>query len=531
MKKLLCALLSLLLAALPALAEAPRVEYADQGGVRVFVEDGLAGLMDADGNVLLDAAYDCIEPFAGMDFTVMRRGDKQGVVRRDGRVAIPCEYEWIYLYPGMRLAVCDDAVFDLDTGGVWMTLGNHQEIDVDERYAYVLTFGEEGFGYDPPFYSEVYDRDRRLAFSANAWFVRGFEPDYAILAFDDGVYGAMDAAGNIVAGGLYSPPWTDGQDYAYDDAPRAGALHVVREVKNPLDDWLKPLRLDRSCVRRYIKKLGFNLDGRWTEALMEFYEDGSMCGVVEPDGTTRFEMPGAGIYGPDEAGLYRVQTSGYAGLARDQDLWVYIHQDGSPAIDAEYTDAYPFVDGAAVVCERGAYHLIDVSGRPVGDFTWTWEPDMWSTAVLTLPVIPIDNPDGDGYRVIDRRGEYVTDEVFSDATDVLGDNLLLFDEAGSVCLMDGSGNVTLRAPSDDAVWSGMDHEAIGVLQGGKWGVLAVVGDRAGEWLVPPEYAEVEWLEGGGFRLRLNEVEDDAVYADRDGHILGPAPAYELYVDF
>ena len=527
MKRMLLALLCVLLA-LPALAEAPaRVEYADQGGVRVFEEGGAVGLMDAGGNVLLPAEYDCIEPFAGADFAVVHRDGRKGVVRRDGSVVAPCGWDRVELFPEMRLAVCDDDAVDLDTGEVWLSAGELQEIDVDARYVYVLTYGEEGFGYDPPYHTDVYDSNRDLVFSEAAWFVRGFDPDYAVLLFDDDTYGAMDTAGNIIARDLFEPPWTDGQGYAYDDALRTGALHVVRRVKNRLDSWLKPLKLDRHHVEYYLDLLGIDRTRRWAEALMDFYEDSSVCGIVEPDGTTRFEMAGAAIYGPDDAGLYCVQTSGYANIVRDQDMWVYVDRDGNPAIDAKYGEAYPFVDGVAVVRERGRYHLIDTDGNPVGDMTWRWRPDMWTTDALALGVIPIENPDGDGYCVIDRRGEYVTDEVFSDATDVFGGELLILtDRQRRICLMDGSGAVTLRVPTDDCIWHGMDDEAMGVRVDEKWGVMAVVGDRAGKWLIEPKYALMEWMENGcGFRLQQSLDSASGVYADREGNILGPAPHF------
>lgn len=535
MKRAMLMLLCLLLAALPARAEEPAcVEYADQGGVRVFVEDGKAGLMDAGGGVLLPAEYESIEPFAGSDFAVVRSGGLAGVVRRDGSLAVPCEWGSVKLSAALRVAVCwDDSdavrVVRLDTGEAMLEGGRHVMLDADDRFITRMEYGEEGFGYDPPYHTDVYDADGALRFSIDAWLIKGFAQDYAAAMFGDWTYGMIDAEGNVIIRGLRESPWTDGQDYAYDDAPRAGAIHWVREVKNPLNRWLKPLKLDRHHVEYYLDLLGVRREGRLRAALMELYEDGSLCGVVESDGTPRFEMPGAGVWGPDDAGLYRVQTSGYSSIVRDQDMWVYVDRDGSPAIEAKYNEAYPFVDGAAVVCARGQWHLIDAHGEPVDDLTWSWGPDMWSSEALALPVIPIENPDGDGYRVIDRRGEYVTDEVFQSAGEVFGgDRLMLTDMDGGLCLMDDAGNVTLRAPTGDLWWDA-DGEAVALQQGGKWGVLAAAGARAGQWLVAPEYAEVERLEnGGGFRLRLGADAGDAVYADRAGNILGPAPAFVDY---
>ena len=83
MKRRLLAL-ALCLAFVCGTALAERQLYADQDGLRVFVEDGKAGLLDAAGQVLLDAEYDYIEPFDGADYAVVSRDGLKGVVFRDG---------------------------------------------------------------------------------------------------------------------------------------------------------------------------------------------------------------------------------------------------------------------------------------------------------------------------------------------------------------------------------------------------------------------------------------------------------------
>lgn len=542
MKKIALILLLALVLSIPAMAEAApeRTVYADQGGVCVFVENGLAGLMDAGGNVLLPAEYDTIEPFLGADWAIVHRGEKRGVVGRDGHIAIPCEWEWIELYPGVRLASCRNdwdtqQIVDLDTGAVWMTAGDHLAFDADDDCAYVLTFGEAGFGYEPPYHTDVYDCDRKLLFGADAWFVRGFDSDYAILAFDDDTYGAMNRDGKILVSGLSSMPWTDGGDNAY-GSTRTGALHTVRTVKNPLNDWLRPLKLDRHHMEYYLGLLGIDLDRRWAEALLSFYDDGCACGIVEPDGTPRFEITGAAIYGPDEAGLYRYQASGYDGIILPTDMWGYVDRDGNPVLEAVYNEAYPFVDGAAVVRQGKRWHLIDVEGNQVGDITWTWRPNDWRLDTLALPVIPIENPDGEGYRVIDRRGAYVTDEVFQTAGDAFNGRLLVLVEMDEhqndleqrLCIMDGSGKVTLRLPNDLYLWA-EDDDAIAVRQDGGVGLMAVDGARAGEWLIPPQYDGIHRQESGAYYLWRSD--GSAVLADGEGNVFGPGPAYEPAYDF
>ena len=112
---------------IPAGAWAERQVYADQGGVCVFVEDGRAGLMDSDGNVLLEAAYDFIEPFGDSEWAVISRDGLKGVVRRDGEVVLPCQWEWLTVYPqwGMAVGTANGVnpartLYDLHTGEVLM---------------------------------------------------------------------------------------------------------------------------------------------------------------------------------------------------------------------------------------------------------------------------------------------------------------------------------------------------------------------------------------------------------------------------
>ena len=170
---------------------------------------------------------------------------------------------------------------------------------------------------------------------------------------------------------------------------------------------------------------------------------------------------------------------------------------------------------------EGIGHLIDAAGDPVGALDWAWGPDVWSLDALELPVIPIQ--EGDGYRIIDRRGNYVTDEVFRSAGTTFGGRLMLTDRDGSLCLMDGAGNIALRASAEEWSFYDGDAEAVWILRDGLWGRMAATGERAGEWLIPPAYAGHERLDGGGFYLK--KPDGTAVYADESGAELGPARAY------
>ena len=524
MKRRLILVLCLLVAALltlDALAEtAPRrTLYADQGGVRVFAENGLAGLADAEGNVLLPAEYDAIEPFGDSDFARTRRRYKYGVVRRDGSMAAACRWDNVEIHGAWRLAECyandgdTHALIDLQSGetrwsGGWPPL-------VDDDYVYALTsFGRLGFGGpEPPYHTDVYDRDWNVALEVDGWFETGFEAGRALVLGSDGAYRVIGPDGRALADGFEGHVWGEGGRFFYD-----------RRVHNPLNRLLKPLQLDRRHMAYDLSLLGVRREGRWATALLNLYEDGSRCGIIEADGR-RVEAIGTRIVGPDEAGLYRVNAGGRWWAAGEADRWGYVDADGAAVIDAAYDEAGPFVDGAAAVRKGRRWFLIDARGERVGDITWKRADWGWHEMWSQLPLMPVGNPK-DGVRVVDRRGEYVTDEVFSEALGVYAGKYLVlrdgfgdWDDERHVCLVDMGGGVALRTGATDADWTLDAPGAIWLLDG-LWGLMALEGEDAGTWRVEPQYLYVDGAEDGGYRVGL--ADGTAAYIDASGALLGPA---------
>lgn len=58
----------------------------------IFSDNGQQGLQDADGNVIMEPSFRYINDFVG-DYATVSTGDKEGVIDKEGNVAVPAEYD------------------------------------------------------------------------------------------------------------------------------------------------------------------------------------------------------------------------------------------------------------------------------------------------------------------------------------------------------------------------------------------------------------------------------------------------------
>ena len=535
MKRALCILLVFLFMA-GACAEPAQVDgrevYADQGGVRVFSENKQVGLMDADGNVLLEAAYDEIEPFRGGDYALVRKGELSGVVGRDGRLALDCEWDHYFsvVIPELRAArVCKDFnyhyLIDLDTGETLLE-GNFI-IGVEGNYIYALHYGY----YDPfelwgPFRTDLYDFDMNPVMSLEGNLV------------EQAAFGWVTAAGN---------DWSGLGDYTLRDPEGKAIVRGVGDYTLSKDGGAYYVRYNHNLFGRTLEALGFKKKRVWNilrhyfgmdddaarETARQLMDDWNTCGILRPDGT-RAEVQGDEILPPkDGSGLFAVRVGN--GYKDEPDRWGYVDGDMQWVVPPVYAGAWPFVDGTAAVQDAsGKLTLIDAGGRalPV-----TWE----SPTRADLPVIAAAM-DG-GLRLIDRQGRFVTDEVFSlesfrpKASSIMGpwsvyDDrwLLLVDGEGRLCPVDMAGHVTCRVPA-------IEWESGFVADGGRalwvkteegYGLLTIEGPDAGTWRIGPAYEYIYTAFGRDEEDVFSVMRPDGAwcYVAADGRVLGVE--YNLY---
>ena len=444
-----------------ALAE--RTVYADQGGVAVFMEDGKVGLVDSHGDVILPAEYDKIGLFGTSEWAKLSQGDQYGVVCKDGHVPVGCAYDGIFIFheAGMAQAYQDidyeiyEKLIDLKTGMVLMDEPKHV-YRADAKYVYDLLVGyNDGWETSGPYRLTIYGLDLSPLLTLDGaghaeplgWgFVTSTEPN-------DGIYTVIDLEGNTLLEGITK----------YEIASE-GVYYVRRESTKT---------------------------GYWGD----YY-----CGLLNMNGIA-FEVQGTEIGTRDDAGLYCVNTiDGYQYFDSQiipGDCYGYVDDTGAWIIGPKYKAAGPFVDGSAIVCENGRYHLIDPNGRQIGDVEWS------KTPCMTSSVIAVDC-DG-GLKLIDRHGIQVNDEVFAGANlntkhsfrgspwDTYGDYMLLRDQMGRLCVIEADGTVCLRLDAED--WNSFlgDGSALWVETGGLWGLVELGGSSSspGSWRISPRFTMVD----------------------------------------
>ena len=142
-------------------------------------------------------------------------------------------------------------------------------------------------------------------------------------------------------------------------------------------------------------------------------------------------------------------------------------------------------------------------------------------------MIPAGNAK-DGFRIVNRRGEYAADEVFSALEGAhAGKYLVMWDRFGGgdgekrVCLVDGSGKAALRAPASDVNLIESPPDVLWILDG-LWGLMEIEGEAAGTWRVEPQFTDVSRLEKDGCGYKVGLTDDTWAYIDGHGALLGPA---------
>ena len=427
MKRIICILAAFAMLCL-SFALAERTVYASQSGVCVYEENALFGLMDEDGNILLPAEYDWIFHFGDQEYIPLMQDGRYGYARRDGSIAAECIYENIYICKGTHLA----HAFTFENENV-------DELLIDLSTGEIL-LSEPLHNYNAD-ENYIYD----LSVGANdGWAVTGpfslsvYDHDLNLMFKMDGAEIAHPFAGGFVIyheEGFYSVVGPDGNTII-------GDLDTYRIV----DGELYYSRFDKSPI----------------------------SGILRADGS-RMEVFADKIQPRDEMGFCRAQTGG---------LWGYIDQNGEWVISPAYNAAYPFVEGAAVVQrEDGMHQLIDEGGRQIGDAEWR------NGMAFELPLIPIEKND---VRLLNRRGEYVG-EVFrrslpwtTDCCDIFAGHLLLADGEGRICVVDMEANVIARLYIHDFSSQNVDG-AMWAKKTGKWGLIDVFGENAGQWIIEPGF--------------------------------------------
>lgn len=404
------------------------VEYAMQGDVRVYVENGLAGLEDAQGNPLCEAKYSYIDPFLDRDHAVFHIAEGEddelcGIISREGQEIVPAKWELIEFTDdgltamGYEYDPIDNRtrrhVYELETGEVLYEEAKNEHVSIEGNRINVYSHHKKGY-YRPPFHTDIYDSHMNLIFSAEARLVDF--GGYYHAQYGDESLGVVDMDGNVILSGVKSLEFHDDGtiSYHWEQYRHRNVFEAcVDIVGNALDRALwknKGDYRDRNCVEWVLYRLGGVTQPR--EVIIS-------AGILDEDGGV-FQCSG-GLYTDllrDYAysiksggeGLYLVHTGGSKAL----DGWIYVDETGRQAVPGSYDRAYPFIDGAAVVYDYNDGHsLIGKDGKMVSDIRWqqSWINDnVYEHTVF--PVYLCDNDNGFHYRLMDRRGNFVSDTLY-----------------------------------------------------------------------------------------------------------------------
>ena len=543
MRRILTAVFVLFaLLAVSSLAE--REIYAEQDGVRVFRENGLVGLMDADENVLLDARFKVIYPFTG-DYAIIRDGTGcEGIVCKDGRIAIPCEYGRIDIWAEYGRATVYPEEYeygctfiDLTTGetllqGEKITMEGGDvirhitggDVEWDEEL-------EEPFLDEGPIRSDVFDSDLRFRFSVDSWIDRRLgeglylverNPEDSWFCGDE--YDALvDERGTVLIDDLCEDPDEDEEGILY--------TRVVRNPLRILYDWFRKIYPEPILrARQQIKN-----DKSAFRCIRGMLANIKISGILRADGS-RMEIIASDLKGRDEEGLYRVGQNG---------SWGYADDNGDFVIPAIYREAGAFVNGSAIVSPKEKeYFLIDRNGTRVGDLVW--EDNLTdipcrdgngfyckqSDITWAVPVRV-----GDRIYLYGRDGNRLVDEAFylqlggsrfhwawgSDCfiLSVSGRTAALRDTNGNVCLIRQDGRIPLRVPAETISYTN-DDNLIRIRTGGKWGILDLSEENQFRWVLEPVYQSAAVSGQYDNTLLAGTGDSQSWYMRMDGEIICPA---------
>ena len=414
LKKLLLALAVLMLLPI-CLAE---MEYAMQGNIRVYVENDLAGLEDAEGNPLCEAKYTCIEAFLNRDYAVACIGVKQGVVSRDGKEVVPVEWDSIELTDDGKAALLYGErgvhLTALGTGKTVFVQRGQMRIGLQDDRISVFYYGKNG---RPPFRTDVYDSDLELIFSVDAE-VGIMQCGYYVAEYADGRLALLDMQGELILDGVQGFRIHDNglvtyhkEIYRHTNAFEA----CIDIVGNALDRGLwknSGVYRDRNCLEWVLYRGGIVTQPREIIPTVGIFDgesilfeySGEMLAVPQSDSTYSGSLKPAG------EGMYLM----YA-CCEGTEGWIYVDESGKQMVEGIYEKGYSFVNGTAVVFSNGRYFLIDRNGERVGDVSWS---ESWiGNDSFDLNIIYVYMDDGDAeetyYRLIDRSGVFVNDVRYS----------------------------------------------------------------------------------------------------------------------
>ena len=323
------------------------IKYAMQGDISYFFDGSKYGVMNRAEHIVIPARFDEVEPlYSG--FAIVFEDGKGGVINDKGEIVI--EPQWDYIVHSDSFT--DDKLFIMS---------------IENKYGVIDT---NNLIIIPPIFDGI----------------KGFANGKAKFV-SKGYYGLISDAGEI----LIEPEWgwtwfyplyddDKGIIYYESDGFIAGNKNGMDgwfskdgcEIFNPLFDRTWPFNDQRAVFMQdylfgVVNMTGtIVVDAYWDNAA-EIYEEGylAVCkndkmGFIDVYGNIVipivFDMP------------YFIDMCNFSnGLAmiKTGELYGYINHNGEIIIDAQYTEAYKFNSGSAIVLTNSGWQVINTLGQPI----------------------------------------------------------------------------------------------------------------------------------------------------------------------
>lgn len=162
----------------------------------IIVQNGLNGLIDAQGNLVVPFMYWQMNWFSEKYLKVRKNGTWYGIIDTSGAVVVPIRYDDIY--PPDTETTIDDHVFAVQQDKLWGLLRSDNTFLVPPRYTNMLMpRGKYWQCFDNQNHTTVLDSTGRMVLSLPYYLAWGFTPPRTQVILND-KYGCIDAQGKEI---------------------------------------------------------------------------------------------------------------------------------------------------------------------------------------------------------------------------------------------------------------------------------------------------------------------------------------------
>jgi hypothetical protein len=323
--------------------------------------DGLWGFCDINGKVVVQAKYESVEKYAE-GLSAVKIGDKFGYLNKLGNLAIPPSFDdGLSFSEGHALVEVDELLGMIDRNGDFVIPAKYEDLGI---LSSGLVYFQEGdlYGYFDakgnvrlqPQFSEAFD----------------FEGNYAVVSKND-YYGVIDNFGTTFLPFKFDDLYQyDSLHFVASSEDYYGVISLNRDTLIPFEyDYIgKPIN-GRTIVEldgefNYVLKDSSLMLDEWAETFPEYRQlavfVNGYAKIKFEDGFNLIDTNGNKLFKRDQENLGQF---GDLIALKKKGLWGYVDAKGVSKIPHDYSYAYSFHNGHAVVQQDPFFGLINSKGE------------------------------------------------------------------------------------------------------------------------------------------------------------------------